>query len=195
MHFSNVLCERNTVALTLLTFSPFLPPSIAPASYSWFLKHSSPSLTLPLHFCGPFLLLIFTWISIWKPKSVPSKGSTDLRGLKEVSTVKPGYLEPPWGGPGKKKARNTQRLTMAISPYRSPWCGYWSSRHVMAGNPSYPGTEGVKEGETVRGPLLLRSRELAWVTSWSSSLLGTAHLLPSHIRKVYLAVSRLGFTK
>lgn len=53
------------------------------------LSKALPHVCSSLCFTHPFLLLIFTQISIRKPKSVPSEGRTELRGMKEVDIPEP----------------------------------------------------------------------------------------------------------
>lgn len=157
-----------------------LPKAPPPSSSRFFL----------MHFCGPFLLLVFTQISIRKPKSLPSESRTDLRGLKEVDSFKPEYSESTWGGKGKRKPRNTQAPVIDIALHRSRWWGEagealkshcWQSWGAWCWR-GQGGRKGV-------WALPACKQRASLVTSWGSFLLETLHPLTFHIRKVYLAAS------
>lgn len=77
------------------SYSPSPPPIHCSRKLQLHSKALQPFTYTSLTFLWSSLLLIFTQVSIGKPKCVPSEGSTDLGGLKEVNTVKLGCLGPP----------------------------------------------------------------------------------------------------
>ena len=128
--------------------------------------------------------------SIWKPKSVPPEGRRQNwpRGWRrQIAKLRITLSS------NKRKRQGAQAPMLVTGCSRkSSAQGCWSRKMLGVGG-AY--CKAVEAGARKCWPWPPGSRELAWVTSWGSSLVGTLHPLAFHAQKGYLAAAHLGLCK